>query len=325
MSESAPRHWKDWPGLLNWSMQYQDGTHPSTFVEMDDQRREWLAQALKDLSKSELDILIDQLKVLVDCPEKYFDGTLSPDELKGKETALQNIADIVDNLDNAQDFIPLGGFEPILGLLDCKYPSLQKLSADVIGIAVQNHPKCQQYAMEKGAIETFIKTFQSSNDPTTRVSIFGAISCLIRGGSPAFLPFLQKDGLDFLISVFRSSNTQHPKLIVKSAFLLSSILQNHEDLNNFFVDGGIIEILIDILKNPTVDWLVREPCLWLLSLISATKSGTERCKSLGVFSVLLALRKEVEDSSNKEALQEVIEYLDITTRNVFETHKNYLC
>ena len=55
----------DWNGLYKWSMEYQDGTHPSSFKPMSKEDRKWLEEAMKAHTFNDTDRLtelINQLK-----------------------------------------------------------------------------------------------------------------------------------------------------------------------------------------------------------------------------------------------------------------------
>jgi len=312
-NEGEGRHWKDWPGLLKWSLQYQDGLHESEFKEMDPERRKWLQESLQSISTSEVDVIIEKLKIIVTDAQLYFEDGMSEDEQKKREDALQAICDVVDNLDNAKDLIPLGGFEPILGLLNCNYHNFRKVAADVIAVSLQNHPDCQSYALKNGAVSALLLSFStSSSSPQTLYSLFSAISSLVRGSSPAYPQFIEKGGIKFIISVLHDFQ-QDGKLVTKSIFLLSSLLRDHGELLGEVIESKTIETLIQIIQIQT-DWVSREPCLCLLSELSSERAVVERYKAAGLLPILLAMRKEISQSGQEEKHLEVVDYLNHITR-----------
>ena len=54
----------DWNGLYKWSMEYQDGTAPSTFKAMSKEDRKWLEDAMKQYTFNDSDRLTEIIKQL---------------------------------------------------------------------------------------------------------------------------------------------------------------------------------------------------------------------------------------------------------------------
>jgi hypothetical protein len=54
----------NWPGLLNWSTNFHDGTHPSNFKPMSDEDKEWLEGAMKEHCFNDADRMKEILEEL---------------------------------------------------------------------------------------------------------------------------------------------------------------------------------------------------------------------------------------------------------------------
>ena len=54
----------EWKGLLNWSMQYTDGTRPSEFKQMDEETKNWLKEALDSMVVDQTKVMINGCKIL---------------------------------------------------------------------------------------------------------------------------------------------------------------------------------------------------------------------------------------------------------------------
>lgn len=54
----------DWNGLYKWSMNYQDGTRPSSFKPMSKEDRDWLEAAMKAYCLNDSDRLTELIKQL---------------------------------------------------------------------------------------------------------------------------------------------------------------------------------------------------------------------------------------------------------------------
>jgi len=69
----------DWNGLYKWSMEYQDGTHPSSFKAMSKEDRKWLEEAMKAHTFNDSDRLTELIKQLKAWKTQAATGT-APDE-----------------------------------------------------------------------------------------------------------------------------------------------------------------------------------------------------------------------------------------------------
>jgi len=56
----------DWAGLFKYTMQFQDGTKPSTFTPMSAEDRKWLEEAMKQYTFNDT----DRLKQVIDLLKK---------------------------------------------------------------------------------------------------------------------------------------------------------------------------------------------------------------------------------------------------------------
>eukprot|EP00008_Paramoeba_atlantica_P007373 CAMPEP_0201475268 /NCGR_PEP_ID=MMETSP0151_2-20130828/716_1 /ASSEMBLY_ACC=CAM_ASM_000257 /TAXON_ID=200890 /ORGANISM="Paramoeba atlantica, Strain 621/1 / CCAP 1560/9" /LENGTH=325 /DNA_ID=CAMNT_0047855313 /DNA_START=75 /DNA_END=1052 /DNA_ORIENTATION=- len=321
MAEQNERqpHWKDWPGLLKWSLQYQDGTEESSkeggLKEMDPERRKWLAEALSSV-KGEVDVMVENFKIVVQSPEKYFEKSLTEEELAERTNALTQVRDIVDNLDNAKDLISIRAFEPLIDLLGSKYSEIQCLAAETIGIAVQNHPVCQAHATEKGAVAQLMKTYRETSCMKVKVACFGALSSLVRGNSPGFGPFLSDGGIALCMETLEHWKDNSARLNHKCLFLLGSLSRDSPQTLSQ-MNEGISKLLIEIIEKNEENWNLREAALHLISqMCSGDKVWVSRFKEAGLLPLLLKLRKEVSSlpMEEQDSLFDVVDSLNSVSR-----------
>jgi hsp70-interacting protein len=64
--------------------------------------------------------------------------------LEDKSVAFDNLEQLVESIDNANNLTPLKLWEPLIAQLQSKESSLRKMAAWCIGTAVQNNPLSQQ-------------------------------------------------------------------------------------------------------------------------------------------------------------------------------------
>ena len=314
--------WQDWPGLLKWSLQFQDGTAPSPKCEMDEEKRKWLEDALAAAGEGEVGGMKQDLKIICHDCGKCFEETLTEEELEAKEMAVERIRDVVDNLDNAKDLIPLGGFEPLLELLECAYPSLVGSIASLLAVAVQNHPACQQHCHEVGALGHIIAAFETKNQGT-RAKLMSFLSSLVRGASPVFPPFIEGGGVKMLVSILSDAESSD-RLLSRTLFLLSCLTREHPKVMHPRWEKGLVSELLCLIQQKDGDWTLLESICGFLSLISSDSGAWERSGGVEVkgdlLSLLMGKRREISQLSeeDKDPLFELIESLNAIARNMMK-------
>jgi hypothetical protein len=323
-SNGEKKGWQDWPGLLKWSLQYQDGTSPSeASKEMDEEKRKWLEEALAAAAPGEVGGMKEDLKIICSDCGKCFEKTLSDEELELKEAAVERIHDVVDNLDNAKDLIPLGGFEPLLELLECQYPSLVGHIASLLAVAVQNHPACQQHCHEVGALNHVLSAFDQMKNQGTRAKLMSFLSSLVRGGSPVFAPFIQAGGVSTLMAVL-SDPESSDRLLSRTLFLLSCLTREYPKVLLSKWEKTAVPELLCLLKEKKGDWSLVESIFGFLSQLSSDQDTWIACGGADakgdLVPFLLSTRQEIAKLSkeDQDPLFDLIEALNAVTRNVLK-------
>lgn len=105
-------------------------------------------------------------------------------DLEAKVTAFDNLEQLIENLDNANNLTPLGLWPPLLEQLRNPNAELRKMAAWVVGTAVQNNPQCQQYLLEAGGIKTVATMSLEDSDPAARRKAVYALSSSVRNFQP---------------------------------------------------------------------------------------------------------------------------------------------
>ncbi|KAG1650727.1 Hsp70-binding protein 1 [Nymphon striatum] len=210
-----------------------------SYAAMSQERREFLANAVSSLT-SDVQVMKECLKVVVD----------STEEISKQVNAIENIAEIVENLDSANDFVKIGGLSVITPILKNNkdiYCELRWQTADLFAVILQNNPFCQEAALNEKNQEILpllLTCLKSEENPMVRIKCLHAISCFIRGNVEAQKKFLEADGLSFLIKAIQSDNE---KLRIKSCFLITYLCEENSSVKDILSDMGIIELLINLL------------------------------------------------------------------------------
>ncbi|KAF0698822.1 Aste57867_10571 [Aphanomyces stellatus] len=179
-----------WLGLLRWSMQQNDGTTPSEFKAMDAKDKEWLERVMKECVIDEIERMNQIIRVWADedprtvLPKLIADPPAepyTPEEIEDyKEALLDEMLTRIDQIDNAQTFIKIGGLASLLPLFENARASIRAGAAEVFATCAQNNPPVQKAGLDAHVLEALCKLARDS-DAGCRVKAILGISCMIRG------------------------------------------------------------------------------------------------------------------------------------------------
>lgn len=235
---NQPRQPSNLQGLLRFAMEAtnsQGASSDTQFHPMDKERQEFLKQTLSSLSCNVIEELQKAIKVLSNVVDLRPD-----DDTSEEETALERIADFVDNIDTANDFYKIGGFSIFGPCLNSSHSSIRWRTADVIAELAQNNPFCQERCLEAGLFPILLNMIDTDPTDAVRIKALYAVSCIVRE-HPISLKYMDiNDGYSVLLRAMQSSVK---KLQIKSAFLLSSLCnkENINDLKVTLVNMGLVE------------------------------------------------------------------------------------
>ncbi|KAL3658356.1 hypothetical protein V7S43_016736 [Phytophthora oleae] len=246
-----------WQALMKWTMKHTDGTTPTEATPISEDKRRFLEMVMNEGVIDENERVKDILRILEgEDPRLVFaaeDGTIdeegsdpNPEELaQYKDTLLDELLTRIDQIDNAQNFVKMGGLRVMINVIQ-KYPqaSSRALAAEVCSVVVQNNPFCQDVAVDNGLLEVVCKLAREDKDVTCRVKALLAISCLVRHHAAAEQRFLSEscEGLELMRQNLESATDI--RLQRKSLFFLRYLIRNTRataDLvlqKNFFIQSA---------------------------------------------------------------------------------------
>lgn len=208
----------DWPGLLKWSLKFQDSTDKkSDFKPMDEETKKWLAEALESAS---LDHVKKLKEIIKDLPTSV-----------SAEVLLEDLSDLIENLDAGLVFCQLGGM-PILVNVICKHKEkkVRLLAAQIFQSIVQNSKENQTFALQSGGFQ-LIENILNEQEISNKEATFSALSAMIRGESLEIKRiFVDIDGLE-LLKKFTQEYSFSDKIQQKTIFLLKDLVYYDENLN----------------------------------------------------------------------------------------------
>lgn len=131
-----------------------------------------MKQTLSSLSCNVIEELQKSIKVLSNIIDLRPD-----DDTSQHESALEKIADFVDNIDIANDFYKIGGFSIFGPCLNSPHSSIRWRAADVIAELAQNNPFCQERFLETGLFPILLNMIDTDPAETVRIKALYAVSC----------------------------------------------------------------------------------------------------------------------------------------------------
>lgn len=216
---------------------------------MSEERRQWLQEAMSAAfrgQREEVEQMKNCLRVLSQpTPSSAGEAELATDQQE-REGALELLADLCENMDNAADFCQLSGMHLLVGrYLEAGPAGLRWRAAQLIGTCSQNVAAIQEQVLGLGALRKLLRLLDRDPCDAVRVKALFAISCLVREQEAGLLQFLRLDGFSVLM---RAMQQQVQKLKVKSAFLLQNLLVGHPEHKGTLCAMGMVQQLVALVR-----------------------------------------------------------------------------
>ncbi|KAF5281051.1 hypothetical protein FQR65_LT14885 [Abscondita terminalis] len=298
---AQPKQPTDLQGLLRFAMEATDGEtqqHESHTGPIDNERKEFLENALKSMTVGVIEILESKINILQNADTLNENSDVTQHVL-----ALETITDYVDHIDIANDFHKIGGFSIFNPCLKCKRAEIRAGACEVLAELCQNNPYCQRVVLDTGLIPTLLKLLSSDMSETVCAKSLYAISCIVRQHSEGFQQFVQYEGLTVLLKTLQKNDD---KLITKTTFLLSSLCTSQPDLMSRLVFLDYVPALIKSIERERAP--SHEHALSLLMMLaSENASAASECKN-PEHRFEEILRKHLSNIANKDECREEEDY-----------------
>ena len=250
MDPNQPRQPKDLQGLLKFCIeatQSEDAPKDpdSTLESMDPTRREWLEQALSNMSVDVIKELSEGIKILNSTPVS--NPQASEEDIEKVEYAFECISDWVDQIDMANNFHKIGGFESLKNCLNSPHASLRSSSANAVAELSQNNPYCQENFVKEGFLTLLLDMI--ANDKACQVKVMYAISCINRECPYAQDKFLNEfNGPTIIMNATMTSTCPNDKLRIKACFFISSLSEENEAIKEAFIEMGLGRQILTLMQ-----------------------------------------------------------------------------
>uniref|UniRef100_A0A8D1QEZ5 Hsp70-binding protein 1 n=1 Tax=Sus scrofa TaxID=9823 RepID=A0A8D1QEZ5_PIG len=290
---------------------------------MSEERRQWLQEAMSAAfrgQREEVEQMKNCLRVLSQpTPSSAGEAELAADQQE-REGALELLADLCENMDNAADFCQLSGMHLLVGrYLEAGPAGLRWRAAQLIGTCSQNVAAIQEQVLGLGALRKLLRLLDRDPCDSVRVKALFAISCLVREQEAGLLQFLRLDGFSVLM---RAMQQQVQKLKVKSAFLLQNLLVGHPEHKGTLCSMGMVQQLVALVRtehSPFHEHVLGALC----SLVTDFPQGVRECREpeLGLEELL---RHRCQLLQQREEYQEELEFCEKLLQTCFSTPTSHV-
>ncbi|XP_075773717.1 hsp70-binding protein 1 isoform X2 [Pelodiscus sinensis] len=312
-------HPRNLQGLLQ--MAITAGNEPSQLEPMSDERRQWLQEAMAQAFRGQLEE-VEQMKECLRVLEAMSpggDGGESSEPAEGdpsrQASALELLAELCENLDNAADFCKLDGMRLLAHrYLEHPVPDLRWRAAHLVGTCAQNVPKVQEQALALGCMRKLLRLLDHDGADLVRVKALFAISCLVRAQEGGLQQFLRLDGFSVLM---RAMQSPVQKLKVKSAFLLQNLLLDNPEHKETLCSMGMVQQLVALIRSehsPFHEHVLGALC----SLVTDFPQGVRECREPQLALEEL-LKERCQLLQQQEEFQEELEFCERLQRVCFQT------
>ncbi|XP_048688450.2 hsp70-binding protein 1 isoform X2 [Caretta caretta] len=313
-------HPQNLQGLLQMAIT-AGNAEPSQLEPMSDERRQWLQEAMAQAFRGQLEE-VEQMKEclrMLEAVSPGGDGGETSEPAEGdpsrQASALELLAELCENLDNAADFCKLDGMRLLAHrYLEHPIPELRWRAAHLVGTCAQNVPKVQEQALALGCMRKLLRLLDHDGADAVRIKALFAISCLVRAQEGGLQQFLRLDGFSVLM---RAMQSPVEKLKVKSAFLLQNLLLDHPEHKETLCSMGMVQQLVALIRSehsPFHEHVLGALC----SLVTDFPQGVRECREPQLALEEL-LRERCQLLQQQEEFQEELEFCERLQRVCFQT------
>ncbi|KAK7333935.1 hypothetical protein VNO80_30716 [Phaseolus coccineus] len=310
-------------GMLQWAISHSDPEKLKDSAEA--QQR----LSPRDLEKRSLEIkeIMEKIKMPSDAELMKIairDLNNVSTSLEDRHRALQELLELVESIDNANDLNKLGGLVAVTKELNHSDPVIRTVAAWVLGKASQNNPIVQQQIMELRVLSRLMKMVNSNSLEEANKALY-AISALIRNNLTSQELFYAEAGGRMLQDIVNNASL-HINLRRKAVLLLADLagyqLENADQVEPpFFNDKHLLKSVVDLTASTDLD--IQEKALVaiksLLQLRTTDATVFKDFCALG--DALNKMRKLLHDLMENEYKRDYaidVESLRVEVENIFE-------
>jgi len=195
-----------------------------------------LKQAIHDIKKKnkeaklrtseEIRATFEEMQMSVKSDAEAMKRLISRYMQKPEVSILSDLEYYVHQIDNANDFVRMGGFtHVVIPALNSSDAAVVCEGALLLGSSLQSNPGVQLAAVESGLLHKLLLLLsRDSSGFLVRKRSLYALSCLLRRSQPAQTAFIQHGGLHVLQNLYKHTDENAKKLQVKVATLVQDLM-----------------------------------------------------------------------------------------------------
>jgi hsp70-interacting protein len=298
-------------GLLHFCVENtksEDAQGASSFMEMDQERRQFLAEVMSSLRGN------DPVKVMLEDIRIITDGESSVED---KQDSLEDLQDHCEDLNLAHDFHKIGGFPFISALLQNDDSGIRWRTANLFAALVQNNPYCQEVALEMGLLQKLLYTLDNDMDMKVKVKTLYALSCFIRDVPKCLEVFTANDGFSVVLRAIQSGDIT---MQTKASFMIRAMVVAQPALKDTLCDIGMVEQLVSLLHREHTS--AHEHLMGaLLCQVQGHQRSAEECRRPEL-KLRQILKLKLDSLKDKPEHEEEIDYSRRLHRLVFGDGSN---
>nr|XP_025953527.1 nucleotide exchange factor SIL1 isoform X1 [Dromaius novaehollandiae] len=214
----------------------------------------------------------------------------SASTLDEKVAALYDLEYYVHQVDNAKDFLSLGGLQLVINGLNSTEAVLKEHAAFVLGAALSSNPKVQIEAIEGGALQKLLVILATEQPLAVKKKALFALSSMLRHFPYAQQQFLKLGGLQVLRNLFREKGME--ALYIRVVTLLYDLIMEKMLLEDSQNGDQMEEKIQQYRQVKLVPAVVEQDWCVIVSNLLAMPEHDTREKVLKTVSVLMAFCKE---------------------------------
>ncbi|XP_024527110.1 hsp70 nucleotide exchange factor FES1 [Selaginella moellendorffii] len=274
--------------LLQWAIGHSDPE------KLKDSARETMRLTPEELAKRRADIkeLMERLKMPSDADlmriaiKDLKNSSLSVDEHK---RALDELLELVEPIDNANDLNKLGGLEAVIDVLQSPEEDIRVAAAWVLGKASQNNRLVQSQILQMETLPALMKMVTATSEEEAVKALY-AVSAVIRNYPAGHEAFYEQGGARLLQELLSSSSTSQ-RLMKKALFLVADLAEQLAEagggLSSYVPEDELVESVVQILGSSDLDTQEKA----LMALKSLARVGSTHKTLKGVSGLDVALEK----------------------------------
>ncbi|XP_054245180.1 nucleotide exchange factor SIL1 [Indicator indicator] len=214
----------------------------------------------------------------------------SASTLADKVAALYDLEYYVHQVDNAKDFLSMGGLQLVIEGLNSTEAALKEHAAFVLGAALSSNPKVQIEAIEGGALQKLLVILATEQPLAVKKKALFALSSMLRHFPYAQQQFLKLGGLQVLRSLFRQKGME--TLHVRVVTLLYDLIVEKLLLEDSQQEDQLEEKMLQYQQVRLVPAVVEQDWCVAVSNLLAVPEHDTREKVLKTVAVLMSFCRE---------------------------------